>query len=162
MSGCNLKLTTENCQPLTNHQSLLTDPAVVAVVAVPGAEVEVRGVDSHAVAVVVVFSAGSVPRALAKLRASSETPGLTRTLTAQGMRPVSAIPLVTEQETLLPKAMQPAKRMLLVRQTLLGWEKPIAKQSPKAREMPSAKAHLLLPIRPKGQLEGHRRRQWLS
>jgi hypothetical protein len=35
------------------------------------------------------------------------------------------------------------------------------KRSPKARVMPSAKAHLLLSIRPKGRLEGDRIRQWL-
>jgi hypothetical protein len=42
------------------------------------------------------------------------------------------------------------------------WKRPIAKRSPKAKERPSAKAHLLLSIRPKSRIEGHRRRQWLS
>ena len=139
----------------------------------PGAEAEVLGVDSqavnsHAVAVAVVFLAGSAPRVLvlAKQRASSEKPGLTRPLTAKGIlparRPVSATPLVTRSETLSPKGMQPVKRMLAVMPMALVWKRPIAKRSPKAKERPSAKAHLLLSIRPKGRIEGHRRRQWLS
>jgi hypothetical protein len=164
---------TSSRQPITNHFSLLTDPAEVAVAAVPGAEVEVRGVDSHAVnshavAVAVVFLAGSAPRVLmlAKQRASSEKPGLTRPLTAKGLlparRPVSETPLATEWETLSRKGMQSVKRMLVVKPTALVWKRPIAKRSPKAKEMPSAKAHLLLSIRPKGRIEGHQRRQWLS
>lgn len=141
--------------------------------AVPGAEVEVRGVDSHvvnshAVAVAVAFLAGSAPRVLvlAKQPASSEKPGLTRPLTARGIlparRPVSATPLATGSETRSRKGMQPVKRMLVVKPTALAWKRPIAKRSPKAKEMPWAKAHLLLSIRPKGRIEGHRRRQWLS
>jgi hypothetical protein len=153
------------------------------VAGVPAAEVEVLGVDSHAensravdshvvsshaVAVAVVFLAGSVPRALesAKHRTSSEKPGLTRPLKGKGtllaMRPVSATPLATAPETLSRKGIQPVKRLLAVKQTVLVWEKPIAKRLAKAREMLSAKAHLLLSIRPKGRIEGHRRRQWLS
>jgi hypothetical protein len=164
---------TANFQAPTNHQSLLTDQAEVAVAAVPGAEVEVLGVgshavNSHAVAVAVFFLAGSAPRVLvlAKQRASSVKPGLTRPLTAKGIlparRPVSATPLATGWETLSRKGMQSVKRMLVVKPTALVWKRPIAKRSPRAKEMPSAKAHLLLSIRPKGRIEGHQRRQWLS
>ena len=133
----------------------------MAVAEVPDAEVEVRGVDSHAVAAAVVFLAGSAPRVLATQRASSEKPGLMRSLTAKGMlsarRPVSATPLETGSETLSRQGIQPVKRLFVVKPTALAREKP----TPKAREMPSAKAHLLLSIRPKGRIEGHRR-QWFS
>jgi len=143
------------------------------VAAVPDAEGEVRGVDSrvvnsHAVAVAVVFLAGSAPRVLvlAKQRLSSEKPGLTRPLTAKGTlparRPVSATPLATGSETLSRKGMQSVKRLLVVKPTALVWKRPIAKRSPKAKELLSAKSHLLLSIRPKGRIEGHQRRQWLS
>ena len=62
----------------------------VAVAAVPGAEVEVRGVDfhaadSHVVAAAVVFLAGSAPQVSAKPRASNEKLGLTRSLKEKGM-----------------------------------------------------------------------------
>ena len=116
--------------------------------AVPGAEVPVRGADSRAVAVAVAFLAGSAPRVSAKQRASSEKPGLTRRLTAKGIlparRPVSATPLATGSETLSPKGMQPVKRMLVVMPMALVWKRPIAKRSPKAKEMLPAKAHLSL------------------
>ena len=127
--------------------------------------------DSHALEVAVVFLAGLARRALAKHRASSEKLGLPRPLMAKGMRParrpVSATPLATGSETRLLKGMQPVKRMLVVKPTVLGWEKPIAKRSPRAtetrsaKEMRSAKVRLLLSIRPKGRIEGDRRRQWL-
>ena len=39
----NRKRPTENCQPPTNHQSLLTDPAAVVVAGVP--DVSARGYD---------------------------------------------------------------------------------------------------------------------
>ena len=169
------KLPAANHSRITNHQyvSRLTDPAEAAEAAGPGAEAEVRGVDSqavnsHAVAVAVVFLAGPVPRVLvlAKHRASSEKPGLARPLMVKGIlparRPVSATPLATGSETPSPKGMQQVKPMLVVRPMVLVWKRPIAKRSPKAKERPLAKAHLLLSIRPKGRIEGHRRRQWLS
>jgi hypothetical protein len=139
--------------------------------AVPGDEVEVHGVDSpaadfHAVAVAVAFLAGSVPWRLATQPASNEKPGLRSRLPGTGMqpatRPVSAMALAPGSVTLLRKAMPPVKRMLAVKPTALAWKRPIVKRSPKAKEMPSAKAHLLLSIRHKGRIQGHRRRQWLS
>jgi hypothetical protein len=138
--------------PLEKRQTPNATLAELVVAVVPDAEVEVRAadslaVDSHAVAVAVFFLAGSAPWVLAKQRASSEKPGLARSLMAKGMlpvrRPVSATPLATGPETPSRKGMQSVKRMVVVKPTALVWKKPIAKPSPKARGMPSAKAHLL-------------------
>ena len=105
----------------------------------------------------VVFLAGSVPRALPKQRVSSEKPGLTRSLTVKEMLPLRGLVSATEAPS--PTGLQPVKRMLVVKQLVSGWENPIWKQSPQAKETLSAKASLLLSIRPKGRVKEHRRRQ---